>query len=540
MNESCFGKVFARRSALCFFVICMLFLFGVLRIYSISRSGYNSASANYGRYSLTIGRVRGTIYDCNGIPLNNKKERIIAAVSPTATAVTAISKVLANSSALKGVLKRLESGKPVLCEVPYMIECEGIVCVCVTQTDTSDKSAVPTVGYTDSSGHGISGLEAAFDEILYSEQTVDAVFEIDGNGIVLEGGEISVIGNDTAENGIITTIDSNIQYIAQKSADSIEQGAVVVCEVSTGRIKAVVSRPDFDCTEVAKYLNEGNSPLLNRAFTAYSVGSVFKPCVAAAGIEQGVGNSLFQCNGSTLIENRIFRCHKAEGHGDMSLGEAIKESCNTYFYQFANILGRQAILEKAMAFNFGMPFDVAENFSVAAGVLPDAYSLNTSSAIANLAIGQGKLLLSPISILPLYCAIATDGGYVLPFLVSDKIINGKKQSVKVPKKTFAIKPETAKELREYLKRVVEEGTGRAAAPALCTAAGKTATAQTGRYDENGKEITIGWFCGFFPAENPLYAVIVMIENANGYNAAPVFSKIADGITALHNGQPSSF
>jgi len=102
---------------------------------------------------------------------------------------------------------------------------------------------------------------------------------------------------------------------------------------------------------------------------------------------------------------------------------------------------------------------------------------------------------------------------------------------------LAISSESAALMREYLRKVVSDGTGVAAAPTLCTAAGKTATAQTGRFDENGKEITIGWFCGFFPAENPRYAVAVMIENANGFDAAPIFAELADSITALQNGQP---
>lgn len=537
MNENGFGKVFARRTAICFFVICMMFFCCVLRLYSVATDSYIRTENSFGRYSLTVTRMRGTIYDCNGIPLNNKNERIIAAVAPTATAVTVLRTVLGDDPALIGILKRLESGKPVLCELPYMVECDGIVSMRVTDTDAPDKTAVHTVGYTDSAGHGVTGLEAAFDDILYCENTVDAVFEIDGTGSVLRGGEITIEGADIQPGGIITTIDSDFQRIAENGAKEIECGAVVVCEVSTGKIKAIVSRPDFDCTLVANYLEKETSPLLNRAITAYSVGSVFKPCVAAAGIESGYGDFLFDCTGSTEINDRVFHCHNRLGHGMLSLSDAVKESCNTFFYRYADLIGKEAVLEKAAALNFGVSFKISDNFSVASGVLPEGNSLNSASALANLAIGQGELLLSPVSILPLYCAIASDGGYFLPYIVSDKIINGKKQAVATPKKTVVMTSHTAEILREYLKGVVESGTGKGASPKLCTAAGKTATAQTGRYDKEGNEITLGWFCGFFPAENPRYAVAVMIENANGYDAAPVFAYVADAITALHNGQP---
>jgi len=537
LKENCFGKIFARRSAVCYFVICMFFLYSVLRIYTVATATYTQASDNHGRYTLTVTRKRGIIYDCNGIPLNNKNERIIAAVSPNASAVTALKSILSDNPALTGILKRLESGKPVLCELPYIIESDGIKCVCVSDTDFPQKSAVHTIGYTDSSGHGVTGLELAFDDILYCEETVDAVFEIDGVGSVLQGGKITIEGNDIQPNSIVTTIDSNFQHIAEESSRSIEKGAVVVCEVSTGRIKAMVSRPDFDCTDISQYLNDESSPLINRALTAYSVGSVFKPCVALAGIESGFGDFLFECSGSTKIENRIFHCHNRSGHGVLSLSDAIKESCNTYFYHLANKIGKNALLEKISVFSFGSPLKLAENFYSSLGSLPESTSLNNSSALANLAIGQGEMLLSPVSILPLYCAIATDGGYFLPSIVSSKIINGKEQNLPLPKKTLAISSESAALMREYLRKVVSDGTGVAAAPTLCTAAGKTATAQTGRFDENGKEITIGWFCGFFPAENPRYAVAVMIENANGFDAAPIFAELADSITALQNGQP---
>lgn len=528
----------SRRCAGCYFLICVMLAVCALRVGIIATGRITSAGNSASYYTLTVARPRGTIYDCNGIPLNNRSERIIAAVSPSMQAIAALRSVLGDSPVLTGLLERLGRGYPVLCELPRITECDGIVCTVVKDTDTADKPAIHMTGYTDSSGHGAAGLEAALDSVLYCGQTVDAVFELSGRGEVLGGRTPEIKGADAETAAVYTTLDSFIQQITEESCIGIEKGAAAVCEVGTGKIRAAVSKPNFDCTRLSDYLDRADAPLLNRLTSAYSVGSVFKPCVAAAGIEQGCSDLSFNCTGSIKIDGRDYHCHKRSGHGVLSLGGAVSESCNTFFYQFAAAVGADALYEKMTACSFGSALEIAPNLKCSAGKIPEKSSLYAASAIANLGIGQGSLLLSPISILTLYCAIASDGGYYLPYIVEKTVGGGKTERYDAGKKTLVMKPDTAGVLREYLEQTVASGTGTAAMPTLCSAGGKTATAQTGRFDENGKEITIGWFCGYFPAENPKYAVTVMIENANGYNAAPIFASIADGITALENGQPS--
>ena len=537
MPEKSFGKMLARRCAACYFTVCLMFTVCILRLYSVATGNITSAGNTASFYSLTLSRPRGTIYDCNGVPLNNRSEKILAAVSPAPQTGAALRSVLGDDPSLTGILDRLRSGKPVICELPKIIECDGITCLSVTSADTADKPAVHTVGYTDSSGHGITGLEAAFDSLLYSEKTTDAVFEMDGSGSVLGGKTPAIRGAEGGTGALYTTISEPIQRITEECCSGITRGAAAVCEVGTGKLRAIVSKPGFDCTDIAKYLTSADAPLLNRALTAYSVGSVFKPCVAAAGIEKGLGSLSFNCTGSIDFDGRAYHCHNRSGHGVLDLGGALSESCNTYFYRFAAAAGGSAVYEKAAACSFGSAFEIAPGYKNAAGKLPDADSLNALSALANLSIGQGKLLLSPVAMLTLYCAIASDGGYYIPTVVEKQISGGSVTRFEQSKKTVVMKEDTARQLRGYLCSALLSGTGAKAAPTLCTAGGKTATAQTGRFDENGNEINIGWFCGFFPAEQPRYAVIVTIENANGYNAAPVFAAVADGITELENGQP---
>lgn len=530
-----FGKMFAKRSTVCFFMVCFIFLFCCLRLYTVATGPYLEIQQNQSSLRLEINRPRGTIYDCNMLPLNNQQVNIMAAISPTPRAVIALSTELRGDERLPAILDRLATGKPVVCSVDKRIECDGIVCTEIAVAHNSSQLAEHTVGYIDSTGHGVTGLEQAFDELLYSDETIDAVFKTDGLGRIMEGEEIEITGKDSVlGNSVITTIDINIQQAAEQAALDIERGAVVVCDAKTGEIRALVSRPSFDCTRVSDFLNRSDSPLLNRCFSSYSVGSVFKPCVAAAGIEAGKESFVAECMGGTEISDRIFRCHYKAGHGKLDVSGALAFSCNVFFYRFALAMGGRAVYNMASSLNFGNSISLADGIQTSVGTLANLDSLKTQAALANLSIGQGELTLSPISMLTLYCAIASDGCYYLPSLVTATVKGGMQSEYKTSSPTRVMSGETAKKLRTALTRVISEGTGKTAAPSLCTAAGKTATAQTGTYNKNGVEITNGWFCGFFPATDPEYVVVIMEEDAIGGDVAPIFAKVADNIFRIKN------
>ena len=134
--------------------------------------------------------------------------------------------------------------------------------------------------------------------------------------------------------------------------------------------------------------------------------------------------------------------------------------------------------------------------------------------------------------LTLYLAIAGDGSYYLPSVIEKTVKDGRENYYDIGNPTRVMSAQTATTLRQYLETVVTEGTGTEASPVSCTAAGKTATAQTGRYYDNGEEITNSWFCGFFPAQNPKYVTIVMSDSRSTVSTASVFAKIADEIMQL--------
>lgn len=527
--------MFSKRSAICFFLVIALFFSCIMRVAVVATSNYSAVQNKQSSLRLTASVLRGTVYDCNMVPVTNSKTKIIAAVSPTPRAITAISSVLSGEE-LINVLERLKAGKPVLCEVPQIIECDGISCITVYEHNSTETKALHLVGYTDSESHGVSGIEKAYDKYLYSDKKAEFVYTTDGGGDVLVGIEPE-IENDTSviAAGVVSTLDINIQSVAEAAASKIECGAVLIADAATSKIRGLASVPNYDVTNLSDYLNAENSPLLNRALAAYSVGSVFKPCVAAAGIESGKGSFCYTCTGSTKIIDRYFKCHKLSGHGDMNLKSGLANSCNTFFYNFAFEVGGETIYNTASALGFGRSMDICDGISCASGSLPSSYSLSNIAHLANFSIGQGELLLSPVAMLNLYCAVASNGEYNIPSVVEGTLSGGAFKAYDIGKRTRVMKKETASVLREYLSAVIEEGTGTAAKPQTVSAAGKTATAQTGRY-ENGSEICAGWFCGFFPADNPKYTVIVFSENTEKQSATcgEIFAEIADRIADMKN------
>lgn len=439
----------------------------------------------------------------------------------------------ASGEELNNALDTLRGNNPAVCEVDDIINSEGIAFTTIYEQDTKKLNACHLIGYTDSTGHGVTGLQKTYDDFLYCDDYAAAVFTVGGSNNYLVGVN-PYFENDLGEvkSGVVTTLDINIQNIVENAASKMNSGCVVVADVSTGKIRAMASVPTFDITNIADSLQADNSPMLNRALSTYSVGSVFKPCVAATAIKYGKDKNIYTCEGSTSIADRIFRCHNIAGHGDMNLCNAIAQSCNCYFYNLSSVLGGESIYNMASSLNFGTRIKIAQNLYTAEGEMPDVKTLENEGALANISIGQGELLLSPVSILTLYLSIAGDGSYYLPSVIEKTINKGTVEFYDIGNKTFVMSENAALKMREYLKTVITEGTGAEAQPTLTTAAGKTATAQTGRYYDDGTEITNSWFCGFFPADNPKYVAVVMSDGKLNVSTASIFAQIVDEITVL--------
>lgn len=526
------NKLFEYRCAYAFFLFICFCMFSVLRISVISSgSEYDVIQKNQSVYRVTIASKRGTIYDTNMIPLtNNIKEKYVV-IPPVAEAIMDVPSFLSGKEKERA-LSELRENRLCIAKPQGKVNSNKISEVEIYKTDENDFIAEHIIGYTDSSGHGVCGIERAYDNYLYREDTVDAICEIDGKGNFLYG-EKPTIQNDLSGilDGVRLTVDLRIQNIVSEKARNLQKGAIVVCDAKSGKIRAAKSKPDYSLGNIADSINKENSPMLNRTATAFSVGSVFKPCVAIAAMESGLGDITFDCKGKMHIIDRDFSCHLKSGHGIVNLNDAITFSCNTFFYNLGIKTGAEKILNKASVLNFGTSFRIAENYYIDEGNLTRGENITNDAQVANLSIGQGDLMLSPISMLTLYMSIANGGYYILPSVVESTVSGGKETEYKTTGKTRVMSEQTAETIKEALKNVVLMGTGSEAFTEDLEIAGKTATAQTGRY-ENGIEITNSWFCGFFPANDPRYVMIVMSDGNTDTSVAPVFSQIAREINLL--------
>lgn len=517
------------RTATVFAVLLSLALVCIIRILVISSSEELKASATKNSYSLSVKRIRGSILDTNLRPITNRESEFIAFVFPTEQAVIKISELISGEQ-LTTVLNTLKSGKVALVQLDSEVQCDGIECIEVKKHTTENTVAEHLIGYLDASGHGVCGLEADFDDILYSDKLINLRYSCDAKGNLLYDDVKIDYDESVYNNSVVTTIDLSLQNIVEKAMHNTLKGAAIVLEASTGKIRAMVSKPSYNLTSVKDYLNDKDSALINRALSAYDVGSVFKPCIAAAALETNTNlASEYFCSGSENIANHNFICNSHLGHGNINLKSAIAYSCNTYFYNLAVKTGAENLYNTASNYPFGQTISLTKSIKTAKGNLTSLSRLQSSdAAIANFAIGQGDLLISPLSLATLYNAIASGGVYITPSLIEQTIDDGQIEKYTLSAPTRVMSKETANTIKEYLKDVVLYGTGTKANPKLVSAAGKTATAQTGSMVEQNK-ISNGWFCGFFPADNPKYIVVVMVEGAKsgGEIAAPIFSAIAD-------------
>ncbi len=517
-----------------FCLVVTLFFVCVLRIFIINNSDYAEVVQNSSSYKLELSRLRGTIFDCNMHAITNNKTRTIATFLPNESAVSAAASVLVGEQK-SSVLDALKKGMPQFAEIQKPIDYYGVYCVENYINTTSELISPQLIGYVDADGHGVSGIQKAYDELLFSEQNHAIAVAIDGLGNILPGGEITeIIDESVINSGIRLTLDSDIQELTLKAMQKVKCGAAVVSEIGTGKIRAMVSVPEFDATKITDYLEHPDSPLVNRALASYNVGSVFKPCVAAAAIEANKAQKIYTCKGLAEFLGHTFRCHSYTGHGKIDLKNALAYSCNVFFYNLATYLGADNVYNMASSLGFNSGYEICSGLSCNAN-MPSLKALESERSLVNLSIGQGSLLLSPVSILSLYEAIANGGVYYPQTVVEGIVKNGATEHFPAPTPTRVMSKATADTIKQQLSAVLEYGTGKTAAPTLTTAAGKTATAETG-WIKDEKKVENSWFCGFFPLDKPKYVVSVLIENSLGGDdiAAPVFSRIADSIVTLEN------
>ncbi len=530
----------AKRALAIFLMLVLAFAGEGYRISSLGKNAVQVQGMG-ATSSIDIGYLRGTFYDCNGNPLTNAQTDYYAAAKPTNEALSVLRNVI-NSETFDYAKNRMSQGRAVTVKLNgFPDSSEDMKVFRVPVRYDADSLACHIIGYVDSQRNGISGIEKSFNDLLSeggSEITVR--FSANANGGVMLGEDISVSGNEAPKAGVMLTVDENIQKITEAALDisGAKCSAAVVIDVESGAIRACTSRPSFDQDNIADYLDNPDSPLINRALLPFSVGSVFKPVVAAAALESGVSESFeYNCTGSVTHNGVTFRCHKREGHGVLNMAQAVAYSCNTYFIALALETGAESIIDTAEDFCFGTANELADGLKSASGYLPCVGELDSKAALSNLSFGQGSLLATPLQICSMMSAIARGGVYITPYLI-EGTVDGQGRFTGISRyneRRQIISQTNAEKLRSFLEGVTDYGSGKRAATDIVSVAGKTATAQTGK-TENGKEIYNAWFAGYFPADKPKYAVAIMIEDGGegSLSCAPVFKDIAEAVTITEN------
>jgi penicillin-binding protein 2 len=387
---------------------------------------------------------------------------------------------------------------------------------------------------------GKKGIEQALDDQLRGEKgyryvKVDALGRTVGVVENLSHGEkaISSPGYD-----LYLTLDARLQLFAD-SLFGDHNGALVAIDVRNGEIISMASKPDYDLSLFAEAIEpemwnllmaDSLKPLFDRATQAtYPPGSTYKMIAAIAALNEGIISPQWTifCPGYYRIGQRVIRCWKGDGHGEMNLLSAIKYSCNVYFYQVGLKIGIDHWSRYSQLFRFGKKTGI-ELKTEKGGLVPSedyynrVYGKNgwTKGLLANIAIGQGELLVTPLQMAQFAMILANSGTYYRPHLTKklvNKISNEPDTLSNPPYKLEGIKPEVFEFIREGMHQVVAGGTGWRASIWRISGAGKTGTAQ------NPHGVSHAWFIGFTPFGEPEIAIAIILEHggSGGGTAAPI-------------------
>ena len=523
-----------KRSAKLFFIIC--FVFGIMCVrLALIEEGVVSSASNIGNsISVTAASSRGMIYDRNMKALVNDEREKYIAIKPDRQSLE-MNLQYVSAEKRQAVINENNSGRIALAKSDEAAENDGNL-IFEKAVRYSPDLCAHLIGYTDSSSQGVSGLEKYYDSILSENGgSLKIICSVDARSNSLKGEKMKAEDEGyLSPAGIQITVDRELQQTARTALEKlrIDKGAIVVLKVDTSEILAMASAPEFDRNNIEKSLSDRASPFINRAVTPYSVGSVFKAVVAAAAIENGVATDFkYTCSGEYIIGENRFGCHKKEGHGELNMNSAMTVSCNPYFINLALTVGKENICKMGERLGLGRQIEICDGWYAPSGIMPDEDELVSKQDLANIAFGQGRLMASPLQMAAVYAAIANGGVYRRPSLMKSIIdesgIAVMKAELPAPRRVM--KKETAAAVGAMLYKTVNEGSeGRAKSDSV-SAAGKTATAQSGQFKADGSEITQSWFCGYFPYESPKYAVAILKEDGKGGSAdcAPVFRFLAD-------------
>lgn len=398
-------------------------------------------------------------------------------------------------------------------------------------------------GYGINDTIGESGIEAAMESELRGTPG-ELTITIDADGNVTE----EITKEPIQGNTVVLTIDRDLQRIAQQQLEitcnevsaSQSAGAVVVEDVNTGAILAAASYPTYDLQDYydsySSLASNSRQPLFNRfALGTYAPGSTFKPAMACAALEEGVidESTTFRCGGVWQYYDVTFRCLNSRAHGSENVREALRDSCNIFFYNCADRLGISKMNEYASMFGLGEKTGV--EISEAAGVLAGPASAERYNRTWQMGdtiqsgIGQSDNLFTPLQ-LANYCATVANGGTKYEMHFVQAVINTSSGTIEETGATVAeelpISDNTFNIVHEGMRMVAQQYTlSNIFSDSGVDVACKTGTSQVIR---NGEEANNGFLITFAPYESPEISIASAIELAgSGTSTAEITASIIE-------------
>src|SRR6266700_1447666 len=432
----------------------------------------------------------------------------------------------------------------------------------------NDTNAEEAKKYTFYQGDvdGKSNIEKTMDEYLRGQPGI-RVMRRNAKGTI-----DSLLREEPPKQGanVYLTLDARIQSITEEALRAVSRAGAVVVDPNNGNVLAMATVPSFDPNTFipsikakdwkALQKDEGD-PLINRAISCLPPGSTFKLITSLAGLQgtKNLANAHYSCGGGVSYGDHFFRCWVAEKHythGNIGLADALKVSCDSFFYQYGNAAGIQSIDVVGKMLGIGEESGLQLS-GEQTGNMPGPEWMQihhpqerwSQAQTANVSIGQGYTLVSPLQLAMAYATAANGGTCYYPRLV-DKVLkqdgspvldeNGKSVVAQTPRVRTDLRKELSPDkidlVRKGFWKVVNEdgGTGGRARLKDVQVAGKTGTAQA---TDRGHKDTVAWFACFAPFEHPKYVVAVMVQGGEhgGSVAGPIATRILERTLAMDKG-----
>jgi penicillin-binding protein 2 len=412
---------------------------------------------------------------------------------------------------------------------------EGLAAHLVGYTGSAGKLPTGPINFNEplwEESEGRAGLEKLYDRQLQGDPGAKRLlFDEKGTKLLEEQTKRPMPGGT-----VVTTLNLRWQKHAEKVLrKGCKRGAFVVIDVITGEVLVMASRPTFDLNAFIPGIGEADykalnddpgQPLFGRAFqSGYPPASTFKPVVALAALNTGTvkENDEIYCPASVRIGDHDFKNWSRVPEGSIDVKRAIARSCNPWFYKVGIDVGQGTFLGLARRLGYGEKTGLPL-IGETSGLVPtnewmlqhEKRRINDGDT-ANLAIGQGVLLSSPLQVAQAMAGIANGGALPKLQLVRQvQDARGRVIEASHPEKRIwlGVQPKAIEVVREGMRDVVNSGygTGRSAGLSFTELCGKTGTAQWG---PPSKEQRLAWFAGFFPFENPRFAFAVLYEGTPG-------------------------